>query len=79
MPTLQVPGLNIQLPLAELEEGASLAEAAPGNVEAAARETLMQWLGGMAEVAKGPRWDGGRQSWVGTVFQPSASQSVGVS
>ncbi len=67
MPTLQVPGLNIQLPLEELEEGSPLAAVAPGTVEAAARDTLVPWLGGMAEVAKGPRWDGARQSWVGTV------------
>jgi hypothetical protein len=67
MPTLQVPGLNIQLPLEELAEGSSLAEVAPGTVEAAARDHLMRWLGGMADVAKGPRWDGPRHCWVGTV------------
>jgi hypothetical protein len=67
MPTLQVPGLNIQLPLEELEEERRLAEVAPQVVEAAARNALAQWLGGMAEVAPDPRWDGARASWVGTV------------
>ncbi len=67
MPTLQVPGLNIQLPLEDLEEGVPLAEVAPSAVEAAARDALLQWLGGMADVANGPRWDGGRRSWVGTL------------
>ena len=67
MPTLQVPGLNIQLPLEELEEERRLPEVAPQVVEAAARNALAQWLGGMAEVAPDPRWDGARVSWVGTV------------
>ena len=67
MPTLQVPGLNIQLPLEDLEEGVPLAEVAPAAVEAAARDALLQWLGGMADVAHGPRWDAAGRSWVGTV------------
>lgn len=67
MPTLQVPGLNIQLPLEELEEERRLAEIAPPAVEAAARDALLQWLGGMAEVAPGPRWDADRRSWMGTL------------
>lgn len=67
MPTLQVPGLNVQLPLDELEEGRRLADVAPAALEAAARDALLQWLGGMAEVAPGPRWDTGRGSWTGTV------------
>jgi hypothetical protein len=67
MPTLQVPGLNLQLPLEELEEGQHLAQMAPPAVEAAAREALLQWLGGMAEVEPGPRWDGARAFWVGRV------------
>ncbi len=67
MPTLQVPGLNIQLPLEELEDERRLAEVAPRAVEAAARDALVQWLGGMAEVAAGPRWDGARVSWVGSM------------
>lgn len=67
MPTLQVPGLNIQLPLDDLEEERRLAEMAPPAVEAAARHALLQWLGGMAEVAPGTRWDATRVSWVGAV------------
>jgi len=67
MPTLQVPGLNIQLPLEDLEEGVPLGEVAPVVVEAAARENLTQWLGGMAEVGGDPRWDAARRSWVGTL------------
>ena len=67
MPTLQVPALNIQLPLDGLEEGHRLAEVAPPAVEAAARDALLQWLGGMAEVIPGPRWDSSRTSWMGTV------------
>ncbi len=67
MPTLQVPGLNVQLPLEALEEERHLAEVAPAVVEAAARDALLQWLGGMADVAPGPRWDAGRRYWRGTV------------
>ena len=67
MPTLQVPGLNIQLPLEELEEERRLAEVAPRAVEAAVQDALAQWLGGMTEVVPGSRWDGARVSWVGTV------------
>lgn len=67
MPTLQVPGLNVQLPLEDMAEGGPLAGAAPAEVEAAARDALLQWLGGMAEVAPGPRWDAGGRSWRGTI------------
>jgi hypothetical protein len=67
MPTLQVPGLNVQLPLEEVAEGRPLAEAAPAEAEAAARDALLQWLGGMAEVAQGSRWDAGGRAWRGTV------------
>ena len=67
MPTLQVPGLNIQLPLDDLGEGRELAEVAPLAVEAAAWDALLQWMGGMVEVAPAPRWDAGRRSWIGTV------------
>ena len=67
MPTLQVPGLNVQLPLEDVAEGHPLAEAAPAEVEAAARDALLQWLGGMAAVAPGPRWDAGGRAWRGTV------------
>ncbi len=67
MPTLRVPGLNVQLPLEGLEEGRRLAEVAPAAVQVAAREALLQWLGGLAEVAAAPRWDAARGGWAGSV------------
>ena len=67
MPTLQVPGLNVQLPLEDLEEDVPLGDVAPEMVEDAVRENLSRWLGGMAELAGGARWDAARRSWVGTV------------
>jgi hypothetical protein len=65
MATLRVPGLNLQIPLEDFEAGSHLAEVALPAVEAATRDALTQWLGGMAEIAPETRWDGAR--WIGTL------------
>jgi len=75
MPTLQVPTLNITLPLEELEAEGGLGALSQGEVVEQVREALRGWLSGRVEISPSASWDG--QRWNGSlVYQGESYQWI---
>lgn len=71
MPTLQVPTLNITLPLEELEGEGGLGTLSQAEIVEQVREALGGWLAGRVEVSPSATWDG--QQWSGSLVHQGGS------